>query len=113
MGTWKLVDKPHDAIPISNRFVFNKKKDQDGNILKYKARLVAKGYAQRPGFDFVDTHSPVVRLETIRAILAIAPTHRLFIHQLDVKGAYLNGILKEKIYMKQPEGYSDGTNKVC
>jgi hypothetical protein len=113
MGTWRLVDKPHDAIPISNKFVFTKKRDNYGNVLKYKARLVAKGYAQRPGYDFVDTHSPVVRMETIRAILAIAPTRKLHIHQLDVKGAYLNGILKEKIYMKQPEGYGDGSNRVC
>ncbi len=96
MGTWKLINKPHDTIPISNKFVFTKKRDQNGNILKYKARLVAKGYAQRPGFDFVDTHSPVVRLEMIRAILAIAPSRRLHIHQLDVKGAYLNGNIKGK-----------------
>jgi len=107
MGTWKLVDKPHGAIPIANKFVFAKKRDKDGIITKYKARLVAKGYAQRPGYDYVDTHSPIVRLETIRAILALAPMRKLIIHQLDVKGAYLNGILKEKIYMKQPKGYSD------
>jgi len=109
MGTWKLVNKPHDAIPITNKFVFTKKRDKDGNLLKYKARLVAKGYAQQLGYDFVNTHSPIVQLETIRAILAITPLYKLYIHQLDVKGAYLNGILKEKIYMKQPEGYSNGT----
>ena len=113
MGTWKLVDKPRNIIPISNKFVFTKKRDKDGNLLKYKARLVAKGYAQRPGYDYVDTHSPVVRLETIRAILAIAPSRKLHIHQLDIKGAYLNGTLKEKVYMKQPEGYEDGTGRVC
>ena len=52
-------------------------------------------------------------METIRTILAIAPTRKLHIHQLDVKGAYLNGILKETIYMRQPKGYGDGTNHVC
>ena len=113
MGTWKLVDKPPHAIPISNRFVFNKKFDNAGNILKYKARLVAKGYTQRPGFNYVDMHSPVVQMETIRAILAIAPTRKLIIHQLDIKGAYLNGTLKEEIYMRQPKGYGDSTNQVC
>jgi len=113
MGTWKLVNKPPHVTPIGNKFVFAKKRDNEGNILKYKARLVAKGCAQRPGYDFVDTHSPVVRLESICAILAIAPTRKLHIHQLDVKGAYLNGTLKEKVYMKQPEGYGDGTPRVC
>jgi hypothetical protein len=113
MGTWKLVKRPEDVVPISNKFVFTKKRDKDGRLLKYKARLVAKGYAQRPGFDYVETHSPVVRMETIRAILAIAPTKKLYIQQLDIKGAYLNGILKERVYMKQPEGYDDGTGRVC
>ena len=61
----------------------------------------------------MDTHSPVVRLEMIQAILALAPTCKLIIHQLDIKGAYLNGTLREKIYMKQPEGYNDGTSCIC
>jgi Reverse transcriptase (RNA-dependent DNA polymerase) len=113
MGTWKLVDKPPNTILILNKFVFTKKCDNEGNILKYKAQLVAKGYTQRPGYDYVDTHSPVVRMETIQAILAIAPTRKLHIHQLDVKGAYLNGILQENIFMKQPEGYGNGTHRVC
>jgi len=113
MGMWKLVDKPPHVTPIGNKFVFAKKRDNEGNILKYKARLVAKGCAQRPSYDFVDTHSPVVRLESIRAILAIAPTWKLHIHQLDMKGVYLNGTLKEKVYMKQPEGYGDGTPRIC
>ena len=54
-----------------------------------------------------------MRLETIRAILAIAPTRRLHIQQMDIKGAYLNGMLKEHIYMQQPEGFADGTGQVC
>ena len=107
--TWKLVDKPPNVNVIANKWVFAKKREKDGRIIKYKARLVAKGCAQRPGYDFIETHSPVVRLETIRAILAIAPTHKLYMHQLDVKGAYLNGTLKERVYMRQPEGYDDGS----
>ena len=104
---------PLDPNTIANKFIFTKKRDNKGNTLKYKARLVAKGYAQQPGFDYVNTHSPMVWMETIQAILAIAPTRKLHIHQLDVKGAYLNGTLKEKIFIKQPEGYGDGTNRVC
>ena len=65
MGTWALVEKPADIVPIANKFVFAKKHDKEGNLLKYKARLVAKGCLQQPGYDYVETHSPVVHLETI------------------------------------------------
>jgi len=113
MGTWKLVDKPPGMIPIANKFVFAKKRDKEGKLLKYKARLVAKGCTQCLGYNYLETHSPVVRMETIRSLLAVAAKHKLYIHQMDIKGAYLNGILKEKVYMKQPEGYNDGSGRVC
>jgi len=71
MGTWKLVDKPASAVPIANKWVFAKKRNKEGILTKYKARLVAKGCAQRLGHDYIEMHSPVVHLETIRAILAI------------------------------------------
>ena len=66
---------------------------------------MAKGCAQRPGHDYLETFSPVVRMETIQAILALVPTKNLKVQQMDIKGAYLNGVLKEKVYMHQPEGY--------
>ena len=53
MGTWKLVEKPPDAIPIANKWTFVRKRNKAGEIIKYKARLVAKGCAQRPGHDFL------------------------------------------------------------
>src|SRR5882757_11279289 len=113
MGTWKLVDKPADAVPISNKWVFLKKYNKLGDLLKFKGRLVAKGCAQQPGQDYLETFSPVVRLETIQAILAIAALKDLKIQQTDVKGAYLNSNLKEKVYMRQPEEFDDGTCWVC
>ena len=81
--------------------------------MKYKARLVAKGCVQQPGFDYNETYSPVVQLETIRAILALVPIYNLKINQMDIKGAYLNGYLSEQVYMKQPEEYEDKTGHIC
>jgi len=95
METWRLVDKPPNTIPIVNKWVFAKKRNKQGRLTKYKAQLVAKGYAQHPGYDYVEMHSPVVHLETIHLILAIAAIKGLVIQQMDVKGAYLNGVLEE------------------
>ena len=108
MGTWRLVKKLPDIIPLANKWVFLKKRNKTGEIVKHKARLVVKGCAQRPGYDYVETFSPVVQMDTIRAILTLVLTKGLKIQQMDVKGAYLNGILKE-VYMRQPEGYEDGS----
>ena len=112
-GTWKLVEKPKNAIPISNKWVLTKKRDKEGNLVKYKARLVARGFTQRPGRDYDETFSPVVRFETIRALLAMVPGKKLKVRQLDVKGAYLNGKLTQSIYMEQPTGFDDGSGLVC
>jgi hypothetical protein len=71
MGTWVLVEKPTDAVPITNRWVFTKKYNCQGDLLKYKGRLVAKGCSQRPGYDYQETYSPVVHMEMLRVILAI------------------------------------------
>ena len=74
MGTWILVDKPVDTVPISNKWVFIKKYSKLRELLKHKARLVAKGCLQQPGHDYAETFSLVVCLETIRAILALVPS---------------------------------------
>jgi hypothetical protein len=84
-----------------------------GQIVKYKAQLVIKGCAQCSGFNYNKTYSLIVYMETIKAILVMVPDLNLYTQQMDVKGAYLNGILKEDIYMHQLEGYSNGTNKAC
>ena len=99
MGTWETVQKPPDAVPIANKWVFVKKRDIAGKVIRYKARLVAKGCAQRPGYDYMETFSPVVRMDTLRAVLALISENGLKMQQMDVKGAYLNGTLQETIYM--------------
>jgi hypothetical protein len=113
MGTWRLTDKPPAAVPIANKWVFAKKYNKSGELVKYKARLVAKGCSQRPGQDYNETFAPVVRLETICAILALVQEKNMIVQQMDIKGAYLNGTLQEEVYMRQPDGYGDGTDCVC
>jgi hypothetical protein len=79
--------------------VFKKKFRPDDTIEKYKARLVVKGYTQKEGEDFFDTYSPVARLTTIRVLISLAASYGLLVHQMDVKTAFLNGVLEEEIYM--------------
>ena len=91
---------------------------EDGEVIVKEKRKIGTGQGTwhvswHPGYDYIDTFAPVVQLETLRAILAMAVTKDLQIKQMDVKGAYLNGVLKETVYMKQPEGYEDGTERTC
>ena len=102
---WELVDIPPGRKAIGSKWVFKVKRKADGSIDKYKARLVAKGYTQREGVDHGDTFSPVVRIASIRLILAIVAHLDLELFQLDVKTAFLNGELDEEVYMDQPDGF--------
>ena len=103
--TWELVDLPPGSKPLGCKWIFKRKMKTNGSIDKNKARLVAKGYKQNEGLDYFDTYSPVTRITSIRMLIAIAALHNLEIHQMDVKTAFLNGDLNEKIYMDQPEGF--------
>ena len=115
MQTWDLVELPEGRKAVSNKWVFRVKQKADGSIDKYKARLVAKGYSQEYGVDYQETFAPVVKASTLRSILAYGVKEQMEIHQMDVQTAYLNGELKEEIYMEQPPGYiKEGEEKlVC
>jgi len=81
------------------------RKFKNGVFEKNKARLVARGNHQRPGVDYDESFSPVMRLESLRTLLALAAIRDLDMVQFDITSAYLHGTLKEELYMEQPEGY--------
>lgn len=112
-STWDLVKLPAGHKAISNRWIYRLKRNANGEITRYKARLVVRGFSQREGVDYNETFSPVARLDTIRTVLSIAANEKLELAQFDVKTAFLNGIIEEEIYMQQPEGYEDNSQRVC
>lgn len=110
--TWDLVDYTGDEKPLKCKWVFKTKKNAHGTVVKHKARLVIKGCSQKKGIDYEETYSPVVRYTSIRYLLALAAEFDLDIDQLDAVTAFLQGDLTEKIFMIQPEGFSQ-SNKLC
>ena len=111
--TWDVVPLPKDKKAINSRWVFSVKPSENGNSPRFKARLCAKGYTQEKGIDYTDTFSPTVRYDSIRILLAIAVQRKLKIKQFDVKTAFLNGHLREEVYMLPPEGINIESGMVC
>lgn len=103
--TWELTTLPRGHKAIDLKWVFKVKKDQNGEVIKHKACLVAKGYVQRQGVDYDEVFAPVTRLEIVRLLLALAAQQNWEVHHLDVKSVFLNGILLEEVYVRQPKGF--------
>ncbi|CAI7912196.1 unnamed protein product [Closterium sp. NIES-54] len=111
--TWELVELPEGRRPISSKWVFKVKSGADGALERFKSRLVAKGFQQKEKVDFGEIFAPVVKPVTLRTVLAGAAVKRWHVKQMDITTAFLNGILLEDDYMAQPDGYEDGTSRVC
>jgi hypothetical protein len=113
---WSLVEKTKQNIVVT-KWVFCNKKDEHGVFTRNKAQLVAKGYSQVEGLDFDETFAPVARLESIRMLLVYATHHSFNLYQMNIKSAFLNGPIKEEMYVEQPpsfesEGYPSHVYKL-
>lgn len=100
-----MTDLPRRKHVIRVKWVYKTKSNAKGKVEKHKARLVVKGYKQKHGINYKETFVPIARMETVRAVLAVAAQYKLKVHQMDVKLAFLNRVLEEEVYVEQPPGY--------
>ncbi|GJV32699.1 retrovirus-related pol polyprotein from transposon TNT 1-94 [Tanacetum coccineum] len=107
LEVWELVPPPDKAFVITLKWIYKVKLDELGGILKNKARLVARGYRQEEGIDFEESFALVARLEAIQIFLAFVAHMNMVVYQMDVKTAFLNGNLREEVYVSQPDGFVD------
>jgi hypothetical protein len=97
-----LVDPPHGVNLIGTKWVCKNKQREDGEVVRNKAHLVAQGYSQVEGWDFGETFVPVARLEATMILLGFATSKGFKLYQMDVKSVFLNGVIQEEVFVKQP-----------
>nr|GEW73175.1 retrovirus-related Pol polyprotein from transposon TNT 1-94 [Tanacetum cinerariifolium] len=107
LQVWELVPQLDCVMIIALKWIYKVKLDEYGYVLKNKARLVAKGYRQEEGIEFEESFAPVARIEAIHIFIANATSKNMTVYQMDVKTAFLNGELKEEVYVSHPEGFVD------
>lgn len=113
MNTWTLVPRDPGAKVVKSKWVYRIKRGPTGKIDKFKARVVAVGSSQVYGLDYYETFSPVIKLASLRTLLALGNEERMQMRQLDVKTAYLHGELEEEVYMEPPPGCPNVASNVC
>lgn len=106
-STWTLAPPPPSANVVTGKWIFCHKFNPDGSLSCYKARLVFCVFSQQLGVGYDETFSPVVKPTTIRTVLSLAISRSWPIHQLDIKNAFLHGLLDETVYSQQPSGFVD------
>jgi hypothetical protein len=102
---WELVDPPPGCKPIGTKWVWKNKEGEKGEVVRNKSRIVAQGFSQKEGIDYEETFAPVACLEAIRILLVFSVAKGFKLHQMDVKSAFLNGVLEEEVYVRQPPGF--------
>lgn len=102
--TWDLVGLPDVKRAIGYKWVFKRKQYESDNVVRFKVGLVARGFSQSYATDYDEGFAPVVRHTTFRTMISVSAKRKMHVKQFDVKTAFLNGNLEEKIFMKQPPG---------
>ncbi|GJR54267.1 retrovirus-related pol polyprotein from transposon TNT 1-94 [Tanacetum coccineum] len=107
LDVWVLVPPPDNIKSLTLKWLFQNKHDEENTVIRNKTRLVVRGYRQDEGIDFEETFAPVARMEAIRIFLVYAAHKSFIVFQMDMKTAFLLGMLKEDVYVCQPEGFID------
>ncbi|GJW84318.1 retrovirus-related pol polyprotein from transposon TNT 1-94 [Tanacetum coccineum] len=110
LEVWELIPRPDRVMIITLKWIFKVKLDELRGVLKNKARLVTRGYRQEDSIDFKESFAPVARLDSIRIFIAYATHMNMIVYQMDVKTTFLNGILREEVYVNQPDRFVDQDN---
>nr|GEY76007.1 putative ribonuclease H-like domain-containing protein [Tanacetum cinerariifolium] len=107
LDVWELVPSPDGIKPLTLKWLFKNKHDEEKTVIRNKTRLVVRGYRQEEGIDFEESFAPVARMEAIRIFLAYAAHKGFTVYQMDVKTTFLHGSFKKDVYVCQPEGFID------
>jgi hypothetical protein len=102
---WDIVPRLVGKSVLTSKWLYKIKHAANGNVEKYKARFMARGFFQKEGVDYEETFAPVARYSSIRTMISIASEMGWKIHRMDVKTAFLNGIIEEEVYIEQPQGF--------
>jgi hypothetical protein len=104
---WTLVEPPRDVNVRGTKYVLKNKQGEDGEIVSNKVLLVAQGFSQVEDLDFGKIFAPVARLEAIMILLAFVVSKGFKLYQMDVKSAFLNGVIQEEVFVRQPPGFQN------
>ena len=101
-----MVPRPKGKSVVTSKWIFKIKHAVDGSVERHKARFVAHGFSQKEGIDYEETFAPIARYTSIRAIISLAAVLGWRLHEMDVKIAFLNGVIEEEVYIEQPESFT-------
>jgi hypothetical protein len=104
---WVLVPSPPDCHPIGTKWIYKNKQSEDGVVVRNKARLVAQGFCKKEEINYEETFAPIARPEAIWILLAFAASKRFKMYQMDMKSAFFNGYIEEKVYVRQPPDFEN------